>query len=84
MSERTGTAIGPLLDALGVRIRLNDDQHLVEAIVIGKVVDLTTDRCHGTSMVIGTSDGLDWIGQRGLLGAARDVLAADILQGEGD
>lgn len=73
-------SVGPVLDALGVHLHLEDGQQLVEAMVIGKVVDFGEDRRVGTSMVIGTSDGLDWISQRGLLAAARDVLTADILR----
>lgn len=78
---RTGAPIGPLLDALGVRIRLDDGQQLVEAMVIGKVVDFRIERRIATSMIIGTSDGLDWIDQRGLLAAGTDILLADIMRG---
>lgn len=78
---RTSAPIGPLLDALNVRIRLDDGQQLVEAMVIGKVVDFRVERRTATSMVIGTSDGLDWIDQRGLLAAGTDILLADIVRG---
>ena len=79
--RRSSALVGPMLDALDVRVRLDDHQHLVEAMVIGKVVDLRADPCHSTSMIIATSGGLDWIEQRGLLGGAIDILAADTLRG---
>jgi hypothetical protein len=69
--------VGPLLDALGMTLSLADDQYLVEAMVIGKLVRFdgeTTD----TSLVLGASTGLDWVGQRGLLAVAADVLAAEL------
>ena len=83
MSERrVGAPVGELLDSLGVRLRMADHQQLVEVLLIGKMVDFNG---HGsTSLVIGTSEGLDWLGQRGLLGAAQDVLTADILRGADD
>lgn len=82
--RRTGTPVGPLLDALGVRIALDESQQLVEVLVIGKVVDFQADRRVATSLVIGASDGLDWIAQRGLVSASADILTADILRGSED
>jgi len=85
MAERRVSApIGPLLDALGVRISLDEGQQLVEALVIGKVVDFEADRRVATSMILGSSDGLDWISQRGLTAAATDILTADILRSTED
>ena len=66
---------GPLVDALGVKVSLSEGQHLVEAVVVGKVVGFDDG---GTSLVIASSDGLDWISQRGLLAAAADVLLTDL------
>lgn len=72
---------GQLLDALGVTITLADGQQLVEAVVIGKAIGFD-DVERSTSLVIGSSDGLDWIAQRGLVAAANDVLSGDIRRDE--
>lgn len=63
--------VGPLLDALGVTIELEANQHLTEAVVLGKVVDLEDNT---TGLVVGTSSRMDWIAQRGLIDAARHIL----------
>jgi hypothetical protein len=67
----TDQPAGPMLDALGVTLDLDEGQQLTEAFVIGKVSDFESG---GTGLVLGTSEGLDWIGQRGLLDAARYTL----------
>lgn len=72
---------GQLLDALGVTITLADGQQLVEAVVVGKAIGFD-DVERSTSLVIGSSDGLDWIAQRGLVAAANDVLSGDIRRDE--
>lgn len=72
---------GQLLDALGVTVTLADGQQLVEAVVIGKAIGFD-DVERSTSLVIGSSDGLDWIAQRGLVAAANDVLSGDIRRDE--
>lgn len=82
-SRAAGTTIGALLDALGVRMRLEAGQQLVEVVVVGKVVDFTDARA-STAMVLSASPGLDWIGQRGLLAVGQDVLIADIQRAETD
>lgn len=82
MTEPNCAPVGPMLDALGMRVHLDEGQHLVEAILIAKVIDIRASPREGTSMVIGTSEGLDWVAQRGLLAAARDVLVADILHAD--
>jgi hypothetical protein len=66
--------VGPLLDALGVTIELEANQHLTEAIVLGKVIDLDDNT---TGLVIGSSNSLDWIAQRGLVAAAQHILDHD-------
>jgi hypothetical protein len=71
---------GQLLDALGVTITLADGQQLVEAVVVGKAIGFGDER--STSLVIGSSSGLDWISQRGLVAAADDVLSGDIRRDE--
>lgn len=74
---------GQLLDALGVTIALADGQQLVEAVVVGKAIGFNEDS-RGTSLIIGGSDGLDWIAQRGLVAAANDVLSGDIRRDDSD
>jgi hypothetical protein len=69
--------VGPLLDALGMTLTLADDQYLVEAMVIGKLVRFD-GAAADTSLVLGASVGLDWVGQRGLLAVAADVLTAEL------
>jgi hypothetical protein len=69
MSEQP---IGPLLDALGVTIELEDNQQLTEVLVIAKSVDFTSD--DPPALVLASSDGLDWIAGRGLMYAAQYVL----------
>ena len=69
--EGTVRPAGPLLDALGVTVEIEDSQRLVEAVVIGKIFDLERDV---TGLVIGASQGADWLTQRGLVEVARDVL----------
>lgn len=73
---------GQLLDALGVTIGLAEGQQLIEAVVVGKAVGFDEDS-RGTSLVIGSSDGLDWIAQRGLIASANDVLSGDIRRDDG-
>lgn len=68
MSERT---VGDLLDTLGVTFDLEDGQQVTEVVVLGKVADFEHS---GTALVIGVSDGLDWIAQRGLISTAQHIL----------
>lgn len=63
--------VGALLDSLGVTMDLGEDQQLVEVVVLGKVAHFDTG---GTSVVLGNSEGLDWISQRGIVSAAQHVL----------
>jgi hypothetical protein len=79
--KRTRMPVGALLDALGVRMSLGEGQQLVDAVVVGKLVDFNADPRHATSLVLGASEGMDWIGQCGLLSAANAVITADISRG---
>lgn len=62
---------GPLIESLGVTLDVRDGQQVTEALVIAKIADFADG---GTALVLGISDGLDWIAQRGLLSAAQIVL----------
>jgi hypothetical protein len=64
---------GPVLDALGVTIELGAHQQLTECVVVGKVTDFA-DGDTGPALVIATSEGLDWVAQRGLLSTGLYVL----------
>lgn len=64
---------GPLVDALGLVVDLEEHQRLTEAVLIGKVIDLSDPDHDRASLIIGRS-GIDWISQRGLLSAAQHVL----------
>jgi hypothetical protein len=66
--------IGPLLDALGVTIVLEDNQQLTDALVIARGADFDTNE---TALVLSASTGLDWISQRGLVSAAQFVMDHD-------
>lgn len=63
--------IGPMLDGLGVEIRLRPEQKLEGALVLGRVVDLETG-C--ASLVVTQSDGLDWMLARSLAELGIDAL----------
>ena len=63
--------IGQLLDSLGVMADLDENDLIVEAIVILKVIP--PDSNQHPSIVLTTSEGLDWISQGGLLRAAENV-----------
>lgn len=62
---------GPLLDALGVTLNLDEHDQLTDVLIIGRTTDFESG---DTGIVIGNSAGLDWITQYGLLGAARYIL----------
>ena len=78
------TLAGPLLDALGVRLPLAADQQLVEVIVIAKAISFGDDDLPRTVIVVGTSDRLDWIAQRGLVAVASDILADGLREDHDD
>jgi hypothetical protein len=77
MSDRP---VGPILDGLGVTFDLDEDDLITEVVVVGKVSRMSESG--GTSIVIGTNDGMDWISQLGLLEAARQVNLDGITRGE--
>lgn len=74
-----GQLIGSLLDALGVRVELGLGQQLTDVLILGKAVDFARedDDYEKTSLVIATSQHLDWILARGLLSAAQGVFGRD-------
>jgi hypothetical protein len=63
-----------MIDALGVTLTLDDNQQLTDVLVIGRIADFTDGQ---TGLVIGSSNGMDWITQLGLIAAARGVLEAE-------
>jgi hypothetical protein len=75
-----GTQIGPLLDALNVRLCVDEHDQITDALVITRVVNAKTGHtalgvCH---------NGLDWITQAGLLSAAHQVQLSDHAVSYGD
>lgn len=58
---------GPLLNALGVQIDVEDGDQITEVLVIAKIANFDTG---DTGLSMGASNGLDWIAQLGLLSAA--------------
>lgn len=73
MSDRRSEA-----EALWQALELEDGDQVVEAILVAKVANFTSG---GTAVSIGATDGMDWIGQLGLIEAARKVTWEDPLQG---
>lgn len=63
---------GPVLDALGVMLDVEQADQVTEVIVIAKVASF--GESGGTGLVLATSNGLDWVAQRGLLSTAQWVL----------
>lgn len=63
---------GPILDALGVALDVAENDQVTEVMILAKVSSFGEDG--GTGLVIGTSAGLDWISQRGLVSTAQFVL----------
>ena len=62
---------GPLLDALDVTLNLDEHDQLTDVLIVARTADFESG---DTGIVIGTSRGLDWVTQYGLLAAARHVL----------
>lgn len=74
--------IGPSLDAIGVKVTLDPDQQITEAIVIAKINDFASG---ATMLGMYHSEGLDWIAQLGLLAAGRHAMeCADMVVGDED
>lgn len=66
----------PIVESLGVTLDLEDGQHVVSLVVVGKVVDFDSEDAR-PALILGKSEGLDWIDQRGLVYAAVEVLQSD-------
>jgi hypothetical protein len=64
--------IGDVLNELGVKIKLDPTDRVVEVLVIAKIVDLAEEDAVPILGVYG-SEGSDWISQRGLLHSALEV-----------
>ena len=77
MSEVTQST-GSTLDGLGVRIKIADGEHIVEALVVCKIYNFDTGV---TSLGVFPSKDLDWIDKYGLLAAARKARFAHIESG---
>jgi hypothetical protein len=67
--------VGAQLDALGVTLDLDEHQHVADVVVIARLGDATDG---ATALVIGASQGCDWIAQLGLLSGARAVIESTI------
>lgn len=63
--------IGADLDGLGVQLEMDDTTRITSALVVMKLVDLTTGQ---VSLGLAASDSLDWVDQLGLLQAADLVM----------
>lgn len=71
---------GPIIDGLGVTFELDDDDLLTEVCVIGKVSRMSDGG--GTSVLMATSRGIDWVSQLGLIEAARSTLLGGMEEAE--
>lgn len=60
---------GPILDELGVKMELDDNDRVTDVLVIAKTTDLAT----GEVGLVIASNELDWITQAGLHTAANYV-----------
>jgi hypothetical protein len=68
--------VGPLIDSMGVTMALRPESHLTDVLVIGRTANMDPAAVgKSTGLVIAVSDGTDWIVQRGLIEAARTILA---------
>lgn len=56
-------------------LELKDNDQVTEALILAKIVDFNEG---GTGLGIGCTEGLDWIGQLGLLSAAERMVAKDL------
>lgn len=66
----TEQPIGPILDGLGMTLELDDGDLVASACVIAKVVDKDGD----VSLAMGSSEGLSWIEQNGLISSAQQII----------
>ena len=65
--------VGPILDELGVKVDLDEQDRITEVLVLAKTTDLDS----GDVALIVVSNELDWIAQAGLHAAAAQVFSAD-------
>lgn len=73
MSDRPA---GQILDGLGVTLPLEEGDLVADALVLAKVI-----KADGTvTIVIASSDSLDWITRRGLLYAADEILRSNAIE----
>lgn len=63
---------GPILDALGVMLDVADADQVTDVLVIAKIASFDGDG--QTGLVLATSDGCDWVAQRGLVSTAQWIL----------
>lgn len=63
--------IGEILDRIGVTASLEENQHIIEALVLAKVSDFADG---STSVGIYYSVGMDWISQLGLFRASQLIM----------
>ncbi|CAA9364602.1 MAG: hypothetical protein AVDCRST_MAG68-5061 [uncultured Gemmatimonadetes bacterium] len=73
MTERKA---GEVLDPLGVTLDVDDDQQVVEAVVLAKVVSFADDD-RSTAVVMASSAGLDWVAQLGLVAVGQQIVNVD-------
>jgi hypothetical protein len=64
---------GPILDGLGVTLDLAEGDLVASAIVLAKVVNTEGD----VALVIGSSEGISWLEQLGLVTAGADLISPD-------
>lgn len=65
--------LAPIVDHLGVTHRFTDSQQVTEMVIIMKVLDFESGETH---LGMSRSNGCDWIGQRGLIYSAVEVLSS--------
>lgn len=74
MVERGLLSLGPRepteADALWEALNVAEGQRVVEAVLIGKIVNFDTNHDRPTSMSIAVTDGMDWVQQYGMLHGA--------------
>ena len=74
MSPRPVTEIP---EVLAVELDLTPNQQILDVVILCRVTDFERG---GTALAVGISPGVDWIVQRGLLGAAMDELVNQAVQ----
>lgn len=64
--------IGDLLDSLGVKADLDDEDMVPSAVVLLKTVSMDS----GVAVTIASSEGMSWLDQLGLIEAARLIVTS--------